>query len=113
MPKASCLPNFLFVSNMKAANPKDIIRGNERVLRARLSDARFFYDQDRKTRLEERRAAPGERRVPTTSSAARWGASTASRKLAGEIARLLQADAKPGGARRAARQGRSAHRHGR
>jgi glycyl-tRNA synthetase beta chain len=48
------LPQFLFVSNMQAANPKHIIAGNERVLRARLSDARFFYDQDRKTRLEAR-----------------------------------------------------------
>jgi glycyl-tRNA synthetase beta chain len=48
------LPRFLFVSNLKADNPSSIIRGNERVLRARLSDARFFYDQDRKTRLEAR-----------------------------------------------------------
>jgi len=48
------LPRFLFVSNQQAANPKQIIAGNERVLRARLSDARFFYDQDRKTRLETR-----------------------------------------------------------
>lgn len=52
--KGDLLPNFLFVSNMQAANPKDIIHGNERVLRARLADARFFFDQDRKTRLDER-----------------------------------------------------------
>jgi glycyl-tRNA synthetase beta chain len=48
------LPRFLFVSNLKSDHPRTIIRGNERVLRARLSDARFFYDQDRKTRLEAR-----------------------------------------------------------
>jgi glycyl-tRNA synthetase beta chain len=48
------LPRFLFVSNMQAANPREIIHGNERVLRARLSDARFFYDQDRKQRLGDR-----------------------------------------------------------
>ena len=48
------LPRFLFVSNLKTANPRAIIHGNERVLRARLSDAKFFYDQDRKTRLETR-----------------------------------------------------------
>ncbi len=48
------LPRFLFVSNMKAANPKEIVHGNERVLRARLSDARFFFDQDRKHRLGDR-----------------------------------------------------------
>ena len=33
---------------------KAIIAGNERVLRARLADARFFWDQDRKVRLEDR-----------------------------------------------------------
>ena len=48
------LPCFLFVSNMKAANAREIVHGNERVLRARLSDAKFFYDQDRKTRLADR-----------------------------------------------------------
>jgi glycyl-tRNA synthetase beta chain len=39
---------------MAAADPSDIVRGNERVLRARLADAKFFYDQDRKIRLEAR-----------------------------------------------------------
>jgi glycyl-tRNA synthetase beta chain len=48
------LPRFLFVSNISAGDPTQIIHGNERVLRARLSDAKFFYDQDRKTRLEAR-----------------------------------------------------------
>jgi glycyl-tRNA synthetase beta chain len=48
------LPRFLFVSNISAGDPSQIIHGNERVLRARLADAKFFYDQDRKTRLEVR-----------------------------------------------------------
>jgi glycyl-tRNA synthetase beta chain len=48
------LPRFLFVSNIPAKDPGEIIRGNERVLRARLSDAKFFHEQDRKTRLEAR-----------------------------------------------------------
>jgi len=48
------LPRFLFVSNLETQQPKEIIHGNERVLRARLADARFFYDQDRKTSLEAR-----------------------------------------------------------
>ena len=48
------LPRFLFVSNIDTRQPDEIIRGNERVLRARLSDAKFFYDQDRKIRLEAR-----------------------------------------------------------
>jgi len=48
------LNRFLIVSNLETSDPKNIIAGNERVLRARLSDARFFFDQDRKTRLETR-----------------------------------------------------------
>lgn len=48
------LPHFLFVSNNKADDPSHIIHGNERVLRARLSDAKFFFEQDKKTRLEAR-----------------------------------------------------------
>lgn len=48
------LPRFLVVSNLKTDNPGNIIHGNERVLRARLADAKFFFDHDRKTRLEER-----------------------------------------------------------
>ncbi|HVS26622.1 MAG TPA: glycine--tRNA ligase subunit beta [Burkholderiales bacterium] len=48
------LPRFLLVSNIRIANPANIIRGNEHVLSARLADAKFFYDQDRKIRLEAR-----------------------------------------------------------
>ena len=47
-------PRFLMVSNLRTADPGGIIHGNERVLRARLADAKFFYDHDRKTRLEAR-----------------------------------------------------------
>ena len=45
---------FLLVSNIETANPAAIIAGNERVLRARLADAKFFFDQDRRERLETR-----------------------------------------------------------
>jgi len=45
---------FLLVSNLEAADPRYIIGGNERVLRARLSDAKFFYEQDQKHRLDSR-----------------------------------------------------------
>ncbi len=45
---------FLLVSNLQTADPSHIIHGNERVLRARLSDAEFFYKQDQKTTLESR-----------------------------------------------------------
>ena len=89
--RGELLPNFLFVSNIKATNPKDIIHGNERVLRARLSDARFFFDQDRKTKLEER--------VPRLANVvyhnklgSQLGRVDRIQKLAGEIARLLQVD---------------------
>ena len=46
--KGRLLNKFLIVSNMQVSDPANIIRGNERVVRPRLSDARFFYDQDRK-----------------------------------------------------------------
>ncbi|WP_299072947.1 glycine--tRNA ligase subunit beta [Accumulibacter sp.] len=42
------LNKFLIVSNMQVDDPASIIQGNERVVRPRLADARFFYDQDRK-----------------------------------------------------------------
>ncbi len=44
---------FVFVSNIKGSE-SSIIRGNERVLNARLADAKFFWDEDRKTSLKER-----------------------------------------------------------
>ncbi len=45
---------FLLVSNVVTDDPAVIVHGNERVLRARLADAKFFYDQDRSSRLEAR-----------------------------------------------------------
>lgn len=48
-------PHFLLVANMAASDGgKAIIAGNERVLKARLADARFFWDQDRKVTLASR-----------------------------------------------------------
>jgi glycyl-tRNA synthetase beta chain len=53
--KGRLAPRFLVVANMETKDKgAAIIAGNERVLRARLSDAQFFWDQDRKIRLEER-----------------------------------------------------------
>jgi glycyl-tRNA synthetase beta chain len=48
------LPRFLAVSNMKLPDMSQICKGNERVLAARLADAKFYYDEDRKVRLAER-----------------------------------------------------------
>ncbi len=45
---------FLVVSNISPADPSAVIEGNERVVRPRLADAQFFFDQDRKTPLEAR-----------------------------------------------------------
>ncbi|ODR93740.1 glycine--tRNA ligase subunit beta [Methyloceanibacter superfactus] len=46
---------FILVANLKAEDGgKKITEGNERVIRARLADAKFFYDQDRKLSLEDR-----------------------------------------------------------
>ncbi|HWA23009.1 MAG TPA: glycine--tRNA ligase subunit beta [Caulobacterales bacterium] len=52
---ARLAPKFAMVANMVARDGgKEIVAGNERVLRARLSDAKFFWDQDRKRTLESR-----------------------------------------------------------
>lgn len=45
---------FLIVSNINPADPSKVIGGNERVVRPRLADAKFFFDQDRKKTLESR-----------------------------------------------------------
>jgi glycyl-tRNA synthetase beta chain len=54
-PDGTLAPRFLLVANNLAANGgKTIVAGNERVLRARLADARFFWEQDRRVTLESR-----------------------------------------------------------
>jgi glycyl-tRNA synthetase beta chain len=45
---------FLIVSNLETSDPSAIIGGNERVVRPRLSDAKFFFEQDKKKSLESR-----------------------------------------------------------
>ncbi len=47
------LPYFITVANISSSNPQHVIVGNEKVMRARLSDAAFFFNQDRKQRLEQ------------------------------------------------------------
>jgi glycyl-tRNA synthetase beta chain len=52
---AQLVNRFILVANMEASDAgKAIVAGNERVIRARLSDAKFFYETDLKTRLEDR-----------------------------------------------------------
>jgi glycyl-tRNA synthetase beta chain len=47
------LPNFIFVANIDSKDPQQIISGNEKVVRPRLADAEFFFNSDRKKRLED------------------------------------------------------------
>lgn len=54
-PVGDLASRFVFAANVVPDDGgRTIVAGNERVLRARLSDAKFFWDQDRRTRLEER-----------------------------------------------------------
>ena len=48
------LPNFITISNIESTDPGQVIDGNERVIRPRLSDADFFYNSDRKNTLASR-----------------------------------------------------------
>jgi len=50
------MPNFITVANIASSDPDQVQAGNERVIRARLDDAAFFWDQDRKQSLESRAA---------------------------------------------------------
>ncbi|MBT3365596.1 MAG: glycine--tRNA ligase subunit beta [Nitrospina sp.] len=51
--KGNLLPCFITISNMPAGEGQEIKKGNERVLRARLEDARFFYNEDKKKNLDD------------------------------------------------------------
>lgn len=48
------LNKFIFVANISSKDPQQIIYGNEKVVRPRLSDAQFFFNTDRKVKLAER-----------------------------------------------------------
>lgn len=50
-------PYFIFISNLESPSAEKIVSGNERVLRARLADAQFFYETDKKHSLSSRRDA--------------------------------------------------------
>lgn len=57
-PRGALAPRFIVVANVEATDGgAAIVAGNERVLRARLADAQFFWDQDRKQKLGDRVAA--------------------------------------------------------
>ena len=52
--KGALLPNFITISNIESRDPAQVIQGNERVIRPRLSDAAFFFETDKKTALSDR-----------------------------------------------------------
>ncbi len=49
------LPHFITVSNIESKEPHHVVEGNEKVIRPRLADAKFFYDTDKKFTLEQNR----------------------------------------------------------
>ncbi len=82
---------FLIVSNMQLDNPKKIVEGNERVVRPRLADARFFFETDKKSKLEAR--VPELAKVVYHNKLGTQSERVARvSKLAGEIAILIGAD---------------------
>lgn len=48
------LSQFIFISNIESKDPAKVIEGNEKVVRPRLADAEFFFETDKKTKLEDR-----------------------------------------------------------
>ena len=98
---AKLVNKFILVSNMEAADGgKAIVAGNERVIRARLSDAKFFYETDLKTRLEERLPKFGGI-VFHEKLGSQWERIERIERLAAELAPLVGADVEK--AKRAAR----------
>jgi glycyl-tRNA synthetase beta chain len=53
-PQGRLLPRFICISNIAPADHKVVIKGNERVLRARLADASYFFQEDMKVPLDKR-----------------------------------------------------------
>jgi glycyl-tRNA synthetase beta chain len=85
------LPHFITVSNIESREPDKVRAGNERVVRPRLSDGAFFWSQDRKAPLAQRRAGLDavtfQVKLGSIGDKVRRMAT-----LAGEIALLIDAD---------------------
>jgi glycyl-tRNA synthetase beta chain len=98
---AKLVDKFILVSNIEAEDGgAAIVAGNERVIRARLSDAKFFYETDLKTRLEDR--LPKFKHIVFHEKlGTQWERIERIERLAGELAPLVGADVEK--AKRAAR----------
>lgn len=88
----SMASRFAVIANMETIDAgQQVVAGNERVLRARLSDARFFWDQDRKIRLEDR--LPALDSITFHEKLGSLGDKVRRvEKLAAEIAAMIKAD---------------------
>ena len=85
---------FILVANIEASDHgKTIIGGNQRVIAARLSDAKFFYETDLKMRLEEPPAQAGQNRVSRKARHAGRARASASPRWRAKLAPLVGADA--------------------
>ncbi len=82
------MPNFITISNIESSDPKQIKEGNERVIRPRLSDASFFWNQDKKQpleiQLERLKTVVFQNKLGTV-----YDKTQRVRELAGSIAKLL------------------------
>ena len=66
-PDGKLLANFVTISNLRSHDPDQVRRGNERVVKPRLADAAFFWEQDLRKPLAARARGAGRRRVPARS----------------------------------------------
>jgi len=86
------MPLFIFVSNIESVRPESVVEGNERVLNARFSDARFFWDTDRKqtldSQVERLKAVVFHNKLGSV-----YDRTVRVQGLAGQIAGLLDVDA--------------------
>lgn len=89
--KGQLMPYFITISNIESSDPDQIKRGNERVIRPRLSDANFFWTQDKKqpleTRLQQLKTVVFQNKLGTVYEKTRRVA-----RLAAVIAKELNAD---------------------
>ncbi|ONG40870.1 glycine--tRNA ligase subunit beta [Alkanindiges hydrocarboniclasticus] len=84
-------PYFITVSNIDSKDPSQIIEGNEKVVRPRLSDAEFFFLQDQKQPLASRQQKLANM-VFQAQLGTLWDKSERIAKLASEIAKLTDGD---------------------
>ena len=84
---------FITVANIESSAPQHIVAGNEKVVRPRLTDAEFFFNQDKKSKLEQR-----NERLKTVVFQAELGTqfekAVRTSKLAGYIAQQIGGDIK-------------------